>query len=69
MLEKASEKPSRFSAKDWMEISNGNWKNHDSYLIEIKTSMLQSRFLDYIFACILVKARLTAIDTGIVMCN
>ena len=27
--------------------------------------MLQSRFFDYIFACSLVKGRLTAVGTGI----
>ena len=43
MLEKASEQPSRFAARDWVEVNDGSWQNYDTYLIEIKTSMLQSR--------------------------
>ena len=67
LFEKASEQPSTFEAKDWVEINDDKRQNYDSDLI--KTSILQSLLFDYTSTYVLVKVRVTAVGTGIVMCN
>lgn len=46
LLGKASEISDRFAARDLVEVNDGRWQNYDSDLIEIKTSILQSRLCD-----------------------
>ena len=46
LLGKASEMSDRFAARDLVEVNDGRWQNYDSDLIEIKTSILQSRLCD-----------------------
>ena len=46
LLGKASEISYRFAARRLVEVNDGRWKNYYSDLIEIKTSMLQSRLCD-----------------------
>ena len=50
LLEKASEQPSIFAARDWVEVNDDRRQNYESDLIEIKTSMLQSRFASITFS-------------------
>lgn len=46
LLGKASEISYRFAARKLVEVTDGRWKNYYSDLIEIKTSMPQSRLCD-----------------------
>ena len=46
LLGKASEISDRFAARELVEVNDGRWHNYDSDLIEIKTSILQSRLCD-----------------------
>ena len=46
LLGKASEISDRFAARDLVEVNDGRWQNYDIDLIEIKTSILQSRLCD-----------------------
>ena len=50
LLEKASEQPSIFAARDWVEVNDYRRQNYESDVIEIKTSMLQSRFASITFS-------------------
>ena len=43
-MERISEKPFRFAARDWVEVNDDRGQNYDNNLIEIKISMIQSRF-------------------------
>ena len=61
LFKKVREQPSGFQARDWVKVNDGRQQDFDSDLIEIKTSMLQSRLFYYISAYILVKGRVAAV--------
>ena len=69
----ASNEPSKFKTKNWVEINNESWgKYNDNSEIKFKTSMLKSSLCDYSDAYILVKGKITitgAGDDGVVFKN
>ena len=59
MLDNASNQPSKFRTRNWVEIndeSRGTYTNND---IKFKTTMLRSNLCDNADAFILVKGRIT----------
>ena len=65
MLNDGSNKPSKFRARNWVEIndeSSGTYSLNKQ--IRFKTSMLRSSFCDYDDAYILVKGNITVNNTA-----
>ena len=65
MLDNASNQPSKFRTKNWIEMndqSNGVYNTNKD--IRFKTTMLKSSLYDYSDAHILVKGRITITGTG-----
>ena len=65
MLDNASNQPSKFRTKTWVEIndeSRGGYNANSQ--IKFKTSMLKSSLRDYSDAYILVKGKITVADTS-----
>ena len=64
MLDNTSNQPSKFRARNWVEIndnSRGTYTNSD---IKFKSTMLKSNLCDYPDACILVKRKITITGAG-----
>ena len=59
MLDSASNQPSKFRTKNWVEINDESRGTYTSNDIKFKTTMLRSNLCDYADACILVKETLT----------
>ena len=65
MLDNASNKPSKFSTKNWVEINDESRGVYNvNSQIKFKTTMLKSSLCDYSDACILVKGTITVNNTG-----
>ena len=65
-LDNASNQPSKFRTKSWVEINDGSSRGGyatDSD-IKFKTTMLRSSLCDYADACILVKGIITVTGAG-----
>ena len=66
MIDYASNQPSKFRAKDWVEIndeSRGTYNANSQ--IKFKTTMLKSNVRYYSDAYILVKAKITITGAGV----
>ena len=64
LLDSASNQPSKFRTRNWVEIndeSRGNYTNGD---IKFKTTMLRSNLCDYADSYILVKGTVTVTGVG-----
>ena len=64
LLDSASNQPSKFRTRNWVEIndeSRGNYTNGD---IKFKTTMLRSNLCDYADSYILVKGTVTITGVG-----
>ena len=65
MLDGASDQPSKFRTKNWVEI---NYETRRTYnvnsQIKFKTTMLKSTLCDYSDAYILVKGKITVTGAG-----
>ena len=60
MLDSASNQPSKFRTKNWVEINDESRGTYSvNRQIIFKTSMLRSSLCDYSDACILVKGNIT----------
>ena len=60
LLDSASNKPSKFRTKNWVEINDESRGTYSvNRQIIFKTSMLRSSLCDYSDACILVKGNIT----------
>ena len=58
---KASNKPSKFRTRNWVEINDENRGRYDSNDIKFKNTMLRSNLCDYPDAYILVQGTITMI--------
>ena len=63
----ASNQPSKFRTRNWIEINDESRGAYTSYNIKFKTTMLRSTLCDYVDAYILVKRTITIIDAGMMM--
>ena len=64
MLDSASNKPSKFKTRNWVEINDESRGTHTGYDIKSKTTMLRSNLCDYADPCILVNGRITITGAG-----
>ena len=64
MLENASNQPSKFRTKNWIEINDESRGTYTSNDIKFKTTMLRSNLCDYADAYILVKGTITITGAG-----
>ena len=55
LLENASNQPSKFRTRNWVEITNESRGTYTGNDIKFKTTMLRSNLCDYLDSCILVK--------------
>ena len=63
-LNDASNQPSKFRTKTWVEINDESRETYTSNDIKFKTTMLRSNLYDYPDAYILVKGTITITGTG-----
>ena len=63
----ASNQPSEFRTKNWVEINDESRETYTSNDIKFKTTMLRSNICDYADAYILVKGTITITDAGMMM--
>ena len=64
MLNNESNQPSKFRAKNWVEINDESRGTYTSNDIKFRTAMLRSNLSDYEDAYILVKGTITIIGAG-----
>ena len=65
LLDNASNQPSKFRTKNWVEINNESKRVYNvNSQIKFKTTMLRSNLCDYADASILVKGTITLDDTS-----
>ena len=64
LLNDASNKPSKFRTRNWVEINDESRGTYTSNDIKFKTTMLRSNLCDYADAYILVKRTITITGTG-----
>ena len=64
MLDSASNQPSKFRTKNWVEINDESRGTYTSNDIKFKTTMLRSNLCDYADAYILVKGTITITGAG-----
>ena len=64
LLEGASNEPSKFSTRNWVEINDESRGTYTSNDITFKTTMLRYSLCDYVDAYILVKGTITITGTG-----
>ena len=62
LLNDASNKPSKFRTRNWVEINDESRGTYTSNDIKFKTTMLRSSLCDYADAYILVKGAITVTD-------
>ena len=60
----ASNKPSKFKTRNWVEINDESRGTYTSNDIKFKTTMLRSNLCDYADAYILVNGRITITGAG-----
>ena len=59
MLDNASNQPSRFRTKNWVEINDDSRDKYTNADIKLKTTMLKSDLSDYADAYVLIKGTVT----------
>ena len=64
LLDSASNQPSKFRTKNWVEINDESRGTYTSNDIKFKTTMLRSNLCDYADAYILVKGTITITRAG-----
>ena len=65
LLDDASNQPSKFKTKNWVEINDESRGTHNvNSQIKFKTIMLKSSLRDYSDAYILVKGKITITEAG-----
>ena len=64
LLDSASNKPSKFRTRNWVEINDESRGTYTSNDIKFKTTMLKSSLCDYADAYILVKGTITITGEG-----
>ena len=64
LLDSASNKPSKFRTRNWVEINDESRGTYTSNDIKFKTTMLRSNLCDYADAYILVKGTIRITGTG-----
>ena len=64
LLDSASNQPSKFRTKNWVEINDESRGTYTSNDIKFKTTMLRSNLCDYADAYILVKGTITITGAG-----
>ena len=64
LLDNASNQPSKFRKKNWVEINDESRGTYTSNSIKFKTTMLRSNLCDYADAYILVNGRITITGAG-----
>ena len=64
LLDNASNQPSKFRARNWVEINDESRGTYTSNKIKFKTTMLTSNLCDYADAYILVKETITITGGG-----
>ena len=64
LLDSASNHPSKFRTRNWVEINDESRGTYTSNDIKFKTTMLRSNLCDYADAYILVKGTITIIGAG-----
>ena len=64
LLDNASNQPSKFRTKNWVEINDESRGTHTGNGIKFKTTMLKSNLCDYVDAYILVKGTVTITGGG-----
>ena len=65
LLDNASNQPSKFKAKNWVEINDESRGSYNvNSQIEFKTAMLKSSLFDYSDAYILAKGTITVAETS-----
>ena len=64
LLENASNQPSKFRTRNWVEINDESRGTYTSNDIKFKTTMLRSNLCDYADAYILVKGTITITGAG-----
>ena len=60
----ASNQPSKFRTKNWVEINDESKATYTGSDIKFKTTMLRSNLCDYVDAYILFKGTITTTGTG-----
>ena len=63
-LDSASNQPSKFRTRNWVEINDESRGTYTSNDIKFKTTMLRSNLCDYADAYILVKGTITITGAG-----
>ena len=61
LLDSASNKPSKFRTRNWVEVNDDIRGAPPNKQITFKTAMLRSSLCDYSYACILVKGSISVI--------
>ena len=64
MLDNASNQPSKFRARNWVEINDESRGTHTGKSIKFKTTVLRSSLYDYADAYIFVKGTITITGHG-----
>ena len=64
LLDSASNQPSKFRTRNWVEINDESRGTYTSNEIKFKTTMLRSNLCDYADAHILVKETITITGAG-----
>ena len=64
LLDSASNQPSKFRTRNWVEINDESKGTYTSNDIKFKTTMLRSNLCDYADAYILVNGRITITGDG-----
>ena len=64
LLENASNQPSKFRTRNWVEINDESRGTYIGNSIKFKTTMLRSNLCDYADAYILVKGTITITGAG-----
>ena len=59
LLDSASNQPSKFRTRNWVEINDESRGTYTSSDIKCKTTMLRSNLYDYADACIPINGRIT----------
>ena len=64
MLESASNQPSKFRTRNWVEINDESRRTYTGNNIKFKTTMLRSNLCDYADPYIFVKETITVTGAG-----
>ena len=63
-MDSASDQPSKFRTRNWVEINDKSRGTYTSNDIKFKTAMLRSNLCDYADAYILLKRTITVTGAG-----